>query len=45
MEVRKLSNYSFGGETKLSFDEAVKKVTGKPNTHCVFVKTPVCRQL
>ena len=27
MEVRKLSNYSFGGETKLSFDEAVKKVT------------------
>lgn len=27
MEVRTLSNYSFGGETELSFDEAVKKVT------------------
>jgi uncharacterized protein (DUF302 family) len=27
MEVTTLSNYSFGGETKLSFDEAVKKVT------------------
>ncbi len=27
MEVRKLSNYSFGGETELGFDEAVKKVT------------------
>jgi uncharacterized protein (DUF302 family) len=27
MEVRKLSNYSFGGETKVSFDEAVRKVT------------------
>jgi uncharacterized protein (DUF302 family) len=27
MEVRTLSNYSFGGETDLSFDEAVKKVT------------------
>ena len=27
MEVRKLSNYSFGGETNLSFDDAVKKVT------------------
>lgn len=27
MEVKKLSNYSFGGETKLSFDEAIIKVT------------------
>lgn len=27
MEVRALSNYSFGGETELSFDEAVNKVT------------------
>ena len=27
MKVTKLSNYSFGGETGLSFDEAVKKVT------------------
>ena len=27
MEVRTLSNYSFGGETELSFDEAVEKVT------------------
>jgi uncharacterized protein (DUF302 family) len=27
MEVRTLSNYSFGGETELSFDEAVNKVT------------------
>ncbi len=27
MKVTKLSNFSFGGETKLSFDEAVKKVT------------------
>jgi len=27
MEVRKLSNYSFGGETNLSFDDSVKKVT------------------
>ncbi|MGB7291766.1 MAG: DUF302 domain-containing protein [Thermodesulfobacteriota bacterium] len=27
MEVRALSNYSFGGETELSFDEAVHKVT------------------
>jgi len=27
MEVTELSNYSFGGETNLSFDEAVKKVT------------------
>jgi uncharacterized protein (DUF302 family) len=27
MEVRTLSNYSFGGETELSFDEAVSKVT------------------
>ncbi|MCI0453763.1 MAG: DUF302 domain-containing protein [Candidatus Dadabacteria bacterium] len=27
MEVRKLSNYSFGGETNLSFDDAVKRVT------------------
>ena len=27
MEVKKLSNYSFGGETNLSFDDAVKKVT------------------
>ena len=27
MEVRKLSNYSFGGETELGFDEAIKKVT------------------
>lgn len=27
MEVRTLSNYSFGGETELSFDEAVKRVT------------------
>jgi len=27
MKVTKLSNYSFGGETDLSFDEAVKKVT------------------
>src|SRR5579884_228624 len=27
MEIRKLSNYSFGGETHLSFDEAVRKVT------------------
>lgn len=27
MEVRELSNYSFGGETELSFDEAVKRVT------------------
>lgn len=26
MEIRKLSNYSFGGETQLSFDEATKKV-------------------
>ncbi len=26
MEIRKLSNYSFGGETHLSFDEATKKV-------------------
>ncbi len=27
MEVRKLSNYSFGGETHLSFDEAIRRVT------------------
>ena len=27
MEVRKLSNYSFGGETNLSFDDSVKKIT------------------
>ena len=27
MQVRDLSNYSFGGETGLGFDEAVKKVT------------------
>jgi uncharacterized protein (DUF302 family) len=27
MQVRGLSNYSFGGETGLGFDEAVKKVT------------------
>jgi len=27
MEVKKLSNYSFGGETNLNFDEAVRKVT------------------
>jgi uncharacterized protein (DUF302 family) len=27
MKVRELSKYSFGGETNLSFDEAVKKVT------------------
>lgn len=27
MEVRALSNYSFGGETELGFDEAVNKVT------------------
>jgi uncharacterized protein (DUF302 family) len=27
MKVIKLSNYSFGGETKLNFEEAVKKVT------------------
>lgn len=27
MEVTELSKYSFGGETNLSFDEAVKKVT------------------
>ena len=26
MLVRNLSNYSFGGETKLGFDEAVAKV-------------------
>jgi uncharacterized protein (DUF302 family) len=28
MLVRNLSNYSFGGETKLGFDEAVAKVEG-----------------
>lgn len=27
MEVKKLSNYSLGGETNLNFDEAVRKVT------------------
>lgn len=27
MQVRDLSNYSFGGETEHNFDEAVKKVT------------------
>lgn len=27
MDVRNLSDYSFGGETKLSFDEAVQRVT------------------
>jgi uncharacterized protein (DUF302 family) len=27
MEVRTLSNYSFGGETELSFEETVNKVT------------------
>jgi hypothetical protein len=27
MKLRKLSNYSFGGETDISFDEATKKVT------------------
>ncbi|GBD39805.1 hypothetical protein HRbin37_02091 [bacterium HR37] len=27
MEVRRLSNYSFGGETEIGFDEAIKRVS------------------
>ena len=41
MEIRTLSNYSFGGETKLSFDEAVNKVTESMNEQRFGILTEI----